>query len=423
MVSKNAGMLGMRRTVHIITWLLLLIIGAKAEVCAQTSSSLHKSFVGIEVHFPFDKAQLDLDYMGNRSAFKRFAHTLDSIGLQRIDSVVIISQSSPEGVYEHNLKLSRRRAATMRRAIEQRHPDLKGRLYVHADGESWQLLREYVKNDRRMKQKTINQVLRIIDSDVNLGTKKWRLAQLPIYRYLRMTYFPRIRNSVFCIVYFDPAQMPMAVLPAPVAASALPESLTAVPPTTVKHTPTPLLAIKSNLLYDLGTVLNVGVEYFPRNSHWSFAAHYTFPWWSIDKQHLYLQALDGQLEARRYFKGNGHYAGHYLSAYAHANLYDLSFDAERAWQGEGWGAGLSYGYAWRIGKTQRWRIEAFVKAGYYQTLFDPYHASDPYNGKYYYDWEGMPEDFIPRNYRTRWLGPTGAGVTLSYDLFSRKIKN
>jgi len=172
--------------------------------------------MGIEVHFRFDNSQLDLGYMGNAQSLDRFAHVIDSIGLYKIDSVVIVSQSSPEGVYEHNLKLSRRRAATMRGAIEQRHPELSDRLRVHPDGESWQRLREYVKNDTKMKQSTIDEVISIIDSDVNIGTKKWRMEQLPIYRYLRATYYPRIRNSVFCIIYYD-IQAPMAGIEEPVA--------------------------------------------------------------------------------------------------------------------------------------------------------------------------------------------------------------
>ena len=76
----------------------------------------------------------------------------------------------------------------------------------------------------------------------------------------------------------------------------------------------------------------------------------------------------------------------------------------------------------RIRKDKRWKLEAFVRVGYYYSLYDPYHASDPFNGKYYHDWEGMPEDFIPRNHRLRWFGPTGAGVTISYDLIYKRVK-
>lgn len=411
----------MRRLVQLMAILVLLLtVAVKGMAQATTPEGRQRSLVGIEVHFPFDKARLDLDYMDNHKAFDRFARTLDSIGIYRVDSVVIVSQSSPEGVYEHNLKLSRRRAATMRRAIEQRHPELDGRLYVHADGESWDRLREYVKNDRRMRQKTIDQVLRIIDSDVNIGTKKWRLEQLPIYRYLRMTYFPRIRNSVFCIVYYEPSA-PMAPLPTAVE-SQLPNSITAIAPVYFREMTEPLLGIRTNLLYDLGTVVNVGLEYYPRNPRWSVVGHYTFPWWSNEKNHHYLQLLDWNLEARYYLQRGKRHAGWYVAPYVHWNLYDISLDAENGWQGEGKGCGLSLGHVFRLGDSERWKLECFVRLGYYHTLFDPYHASDPYNGKYYYDWPYMPEDFIPRNQRLQMIGPTGAGVTLSYDLFRRKLK-
>lgn len=377
--------------------------------------------MGIEVHFRFDKSQLDLGYMGNAQAFDRFARVIDSIGPTMVDSVVIVSQSSPEGVYEHNLKLSQRRAATMRKAIEQRHPELGNRLHVHPDGESWLQLREYVKNDKRMKQSTIDQVLRVIDSDVNIGTKKWRMEQLPIYRYLIQTYYPRIRNSVFCIIYFD-TPLPIAAIEEPTEAIIELPAVLEERPIHWEHTyREPMMSVRTNLLYDLGTVLNVGIEYYPHDSRWTFAANYTFPWWSHDERHHYLQLLDGQLEARRYFDKQSGHTGHYLAAYGQANLYDFSFNAEDAWQGEGWGLGIGYGYVWQPWKNKRWKLEAFVRFGYYHSLYDPYHASDPYNGKYYYDWEGKIEDFLRRNHRLRWLGPTGAGVTISYDLLQRRI--
>ena len=411
----------MRRMVRHTALLLLLLLGAVGGAYAQpVMHGPNKSLMGIEVHFRFDKHNLDLNYMGNAEALERFAAVIDSIGHYRVDSVVIVSQSSPEGAYEHNRKLSINRARTMRRTIEQRHPELADRLHVHPDGESWAQLRELVKNDTLMRQSTIDQVLAVIDADVNIHTKKWRMEQLPIYRYLYRTYYPRIRNSVFCVIYYDILVGP-AELPAPAEPSEYPDELT---PHDIylEVQCDPVLNVRTNLLYDMATVLNVGVEYYPTNSHWTFLADWTFPWWSHDKSHLYLQMLNGQLEARRYFRKDIYHTGYYLSAYGHANLYDFSFNAEDAWQGEGWGAGIGLGYVWRLDNSHRWKMEAFVKLGYYQTLYDPYHASDPYNGKYYHDWEGMPEDFIPRNHRLRWFGPTGAGITISYDLIYKRVK-
>ena len=418
----------MKRITQIVACLMILTMGVTKSYAQITLQSEAKSLVGIEVHFRFDNSQLDLDYMGNRNALSRFTHVIDSIGLMKIDSIVVVSQSSPEGPYEHNMRLSQRRAATMRRAIERRHPELKDLLRIHPDGESWTQLREFVKNDTTLMQYTIDEVLSVIDSDVNVATKKKRMQQLPVYDYLHVNYYPRIRNSVFCIVYYD-IRMTVAgfeeFIYTTVEPSPVPDYIesSAYPISIAPHFEyEPLLNVRTNLLYDLGSALNVGIEYYPHHSHWTVMADYTFPWWSHDASHRYLQMINGSLEARRYFKKDDTHTGHYLSAYAHANLYDFSFDAERAWQGEGAGLGLGYGYVWQPWKNERWKLEAFVRFGYYQSLYDPYHAGIPYEGKYYYDWEGPIENFIRRNHRLRWLGPTGIGVTISYDLFRRKLK-
>lgn len=197
-----------------------------------------------------------------------------------------------------------------------------------------------------------------------------------------------------------------------------------IEPIAINHAYThrqPLMNVHTNLLYDALLTPNIGVEFYI-GSHWSVAANYSSAWWSHDATHRYMQLIDGEFEGRRYFKKDNTHTGHYLSAYVHANLYDLSFDAKRAWQGEGAGLGMGYGYVWQPWNNERWKLEAFVRFGYYQSLYDPYHASDPFNGKYYYDWDGPIENFIRRNHRLRWLGPTGVGITISYDLFKRKVK-
>ena len=418
----------MKRTIQFVTCLLILILGVTKSPAQITLQSEAKSLVGIEVHFRWDDSRLDLGYMGNAQTFERLSHVIDSIGLLKIDSIIVVSQSSPEGPYERNMRLSQRRAATMRHAIVQRHPELKDLLRVHPDGESWLQLREYVARDTILSQEAIDEVLNIIDSDVDVAIKKKRMDKLSCYRYLYKTYYPRIRNSVFCIIYYDlhvtVAQIGDliydAVAPSPVPATidSLQYPVHMVP--RVKYEP--VLNVRTNLLYDLGTVLNVGIEYYPRNARWSVVGHYTFPWWSNDKYYQYLQILDWDLEARYYMQRGKRHAGWYVAPYVHWNLYDISLNAELGWQGEGRGCGLSLGHAFRLGDSQRWKVECFLRFGVYQTLFDPYHASDPFNGKYYYDWDWAPEFFVPRNHKLLWMGPTGAGVTVSYDLFKRKQK-
>ena len=71
----------------------------------------------------------------------------------------------------------------------------------------------------------------------------------------------------------------------------------------------------------------------------------------------------------------------------------------------------------------RWKLEFFIKGGFYMTFYDPYDAGNPYLGKYYYRWYDSPNLFRKRNMVFRWLGPTGAGVSLSYDFFYKVAKD
>ncbi len=209
--------------------------------------------------------------------------------------------------------------------------------------------------------------------------------------------------------------------PAPVA----PDTIAPQVPDSIVEQPIqrePMLAIKTNLLYDLATAVNVGIEFYTHNPRFSILANYTSPWWSYSKKHLCMQMIDGSLEGRYYFDKERKHTGHYLSVYGQANLYDFCLDAERGWQGEGYGAGIGYGYVWQPWKNKRWKLEAFMRVGYYHSIYDPYHAGEKGNDKYYYDWDGPIENFIRRNHRLRWFGPTGVGVTLGYDLFTRKVK-
>ena len=44
----------------------------------------------------------------------------------------------------------------------------------------------------------------------------------------------------------------------------------------------PLLAVKSNLLFDLASALNVELE-VPMGKRWSVAGEWMFPWWRSNK--------------------------------------------------------------------------------------------------------------------------------------------
>ena len=372
---------------RIITLMLTILFSMTLQAQLFRKSE-QKSIVGIEVHFRLDKHYLDLKYMGNEESLRNFAHKIDSIGLQRIDSVVIVSQSSPEGVYEHNLWLSENRAKTMRKYIESNHPELKEKLFVHPDGESWLQLREYVKNDTKLKDATKAKVLEVIDADINIGTKKWRMKQLPVYRYLLMTYYPRIRNSMFCILYFNEIPIPPAPEPEPEPEPEpviVPDYPKIPIPSAYRDTITPI-ALKTNMLYDLVTALNFEIE-VPIGDKWSVMVEDVFPWWHGGNKWAF-QMWEMGIEGRYWFKRtparrvlSGHFGGLYLMS----AKYDFQWKRDINYQGEYWSAGLTYGYAMPISKL--FNLEFSASFGYLSTAYRHYQPSldnsvlvkDPYD--------------------------------------------
>lgn len=362
--------------------------------------SEQKSIVGIEVHFRLDKHYLDLKYMGNDVSLRNFAHKIDSIGLQRIDSVVIVSQSSPEGVYEHNLWLSDNRAKTMRKYIESNHPELKEKLFVHPDGESWEQLRELVVKDTKLKDATKEKVLAVIDADINIGTKKWRMKQLPVYRYLLMTYYPRIRNSMFCILYFNEIPIPP---PAP-EPEPEPEPVpvwTKIPvPSASAETYT--FAVKTNLLYDLATALNFELE-FPIGKKWSVMVEDVFPWWHGGNKWAF-QMWEIGIEGRYWFKRTDArevLTGQFIAPYVMSSKYDFQWKRDINYQGEYWSAGLTYGYAMPISKL--FNLEFSASFGYLSTAYRHYQPSEGYG-------ELVKDPY--KQGRLGYIGPTKLKVSL-----------
>lgn len=276
------------------------------------------------------------------------------------------------------MKLSRNRAVTMRQIVLQRHPELENLLYVHPDGESWEGLRRYVVNDKKMKQPIIDRVLRILDSDASVEIKKWRLQQLPIYRYLTQTYYPRLRNSIFCIVYFsEPLLVEKPVVELDFSQE-LPEMepLPSVPvPMAKKKT---LFALKTNLLYDALSALNFEVE-VPIGKRWSVMVEDVFPWWNNGNKWA-IQMWEMGVEGRYWFKrtdARDVLTGWFGGLYGMSAKYDFQWKRDICYQGEYWSAGLSGGYAFPISKY--FNLELSASLGYLSSAYRHYVPAQDYS--------------------------------------------
>lgn len=413
-----------------------------------------------EVHFRQNKADLDLDYMDNGKSLQHLHRVFDSLGIENVAAVEIIAQSSPDGGLARNEWLTEHRSQVILEYMNLHFPELSDRISLNTVTESWENLSMYVAQDPNLTEKNRTKILDIIDSPtMSVATKKSRLKNNlgsqsklgNIYSYLLKYYYPVIRNTgIYVLHTVEPVtafNMPPLVPYVEETSPVLPDTIGPAPAQSEPHvfeepdsTPPerkrPVLAVKTNLPYygffrkDLGwaPIYNVEAEWYPtENGRWTLLGEYEFPWHMAKDNHECFEILNLQLEARRYFKKASNHSGHYLSAYAGVNLFDICFDgySGHGFQGEGFGGGLGYGYVLPLGKKPdtRWKLEFFIKGGLYVTLYDPYDAGNPFQGKYYYEWYDAPNLFIRRNMIFRWLGSTGAGITLSYDLIRKKVKN
>lgn len=478
---------------NIAMTLVLLIAGALNVCLAQTSAAgvavyEEKTFFS-NLHFRLNKANLDEEYLTNSVMLDSLQLMIDSIGRENISMIEVVSNASPEGVLERNLWLAEHRGSAIEYYICRTYPELCGLMVVSPSGESWGELREMVAADPILSKDSKDKVFAIIDSNVNVGTKKWRMQNTlgtdavagNIYDYIINNIYKLIRNAGVKLYYnaamisdsiqaeetaesimadttataqaADTTAIAQATDTTAIAAAEAAESeqmavaeqiteataaQTEIQPESEKEPREAMLSVKTNLLYDAAYIpnqgfkpaLNVEAEYYFRNSNWSALAEFDSPWYSDPETHFYFQIQNFQLEGRRYLNlgknsvQNSH-NGLYVSAYAMFNMYDLCFNEDgNGKQGEGAGAGIGLGYVMPISKNGKWKLEFSLKAGYYESHYDNYHygVNEKGQGKYFYDWDGEADDFIRRNWRFRWVGPTSVGVTLSYDILSRKVK-
>lgn len=133
----------------------------------------------------------------------------------------------------------------------------------------------------------------------------------------------------------------------------------------------PLLAVKTNLLFDVTTTMNFGLE-LKIAPKWTVELTGSYnPWtWAGNRK---FKSVIVQPEFRYWLCDP--FSGHFLGAHAHwahYNFGNLPFGAlkNHRYQGDLVGAGISYGYSWYLGR--RWALEGTIGVGYaymdYQTF-------------------------------------------------------
>jgi len=379
----------------------------------------------LRITFPSNSATLSRSYRQNVRSFKVLDSLLDIHGMVFVDSVLVVSKSSPEGKYKSNVSLAERRAQSMYDYVVGKYPNLKDRVLLRPQGEAWDEFRELVLTDSTLSSRTRERALDIIDSDAEPDAKKVQLRKMPEYKHFLNDFFPAIRFSAIVVMFDEIAIGPPPVpelgelrltpfpLPVQIDSIALrPDSLH-VEPMPVAF---PLLAVSTNLVYDFGGLIrkmswtpNISVE-LPIGQRFSVYAEYDFPWWVTKGNNRAWQILKWDLGARWWFTQRGKkpmdvLRGHFVGIDIAGGYYDIEPE-HKGYQGEFILAGAEYGYAFRL--AERWRLDAYAGVGWLGTKY-----------RYY---EGTSDDvhlIYQHDGKLNWFGPVKAGVSIKY-IFTHK---
>lgn len=368
--------------------------------------------------------------------------------------------ASPEGPYANNVRLARERRASMD-VLLRSYGINTNRIRYDVVSEDYPLLRTlmWLQHDSSLPivEKFIQQY-QGKDAQLKKALKAYDGGRL--WQYILHQYFPKLRAVRIMAIDKQLVDVPslselassqslgawMLTAPATYEPDRQPNIHVDVPFALGKQPRRELLSVKTNLLFDFAympgydrfcPIPNVALEYYPLHGHFTYGASFDGPWWQHYDAHKYFQLRNYQLHTRYYFRsgdiayrrpGEGAaFKGFFVSAYAHAFLYNICFGEKRGWEGEGWGAGLGLGYVVPLGRSEHWRLDFGLQAGFFQTDYDPYQWRCPIDPdkdevKYYYKWYGEAKDFKKRQHRYTWMGPTRLEITLSYDLLYRKNK-
>lgn len=167
----------------------------------------------------------------------------------------------------------------------------------------------------------------------------------------------------------------------------------------------PVVALRTNLLYDALVVPNIGLE-VALPMHFTIAFDWIATWIKSDNKHLYWQGYGGYLTLRYYFgKAANEYPfiGHHVGIYGDLLTYDVEFGGQgyQAWK-PGFGGGVEYGYSLPVGHDLC--IDFNIGVGYQGGQYEVYQPAN--DGTGHYVWQATR--------KRRWFGPTKAEISLKW---------
>lgn len=338
---------------------------------------------------------------GNALSLEHFLHQVDSVcGLSHVapTGVTVVSSTSPEGSIRLNHALSHARAQSVLDFLSG-----KSEQFRRIASSVPCTVDERTTGDR-LKQTHTSLYPTLRFSEVVLHIRMQTPDTLPVQPQERDTATVNPTDSV-------PATDPTDHTPPEEAVDG--PQLPAVQEDSRVTMRRPVLFIKTNLLYDLLTFVNVAAE-VPLGKKFSLEAAYVNPWWHNMRKHRTIELRYLSVTPRYYFgKDSEQYASFFAGFSAGWGKYDLQLTRHGV-QGTLWHVSPVFGYTHHIARN--WKIEYSVSAGYLQTTYRKYtqKSDTPYGDIKVHDYPWVSHSF-------KSVLPTSINISLVYTLFRNKV--
>ncbi|MDR0295598.1 MAG: DUF3575 domain-containing protein [Prevotellaceae bacterium] len=407
------------------------------DFTGQLINEPKNSISEIAIHFPINQSRLLKNYSNNSRVLDELDNILrDKYLFSNIDSIVINGYASPDGAITNNLLLAEERAQSVMAYITHKYPQLRSKIIMRSQLVDLQAIRRIIANDYSIPFREEAEM--VVNRQDITDIQRFRLLKAvgggAALNYINRNYSAPLRRATGIMFYGLPKTTEKAVeqtiiLRDTIIRSIVIRDTVSLPCKENWHIDTvlvkdyewikkPLFAVKTNLLFDLGTALNVEIE-VPIGKRWSILGEYIFPWWLWESKQYALQVLSANLEGRYWFWNHTDrqvLTGWFAGLYAGGGYYDIEW-RNKGYQGEFFiAAGLSGGYAHTLGKNSNFRMEYALGVGYLRTNYreyvpvfgidDEWHLIRQKSGTY------------------TWIGPTRVKVSLvwmlNYKSYNRK---
>ncbi len=358
-----------------------------------------------KIFFKQDKSKYEPFYRNNVDMMKQLQRTLI---VNEVDSITVTGSASIEGINYHNVVLGKRRAESVKEEIAKFDNVI---VNTRSIGEDWdEFIRLIELSDLADKE----EILSIAKSKYFSNDEKERkiMGFKESWKRIEEDILPNQRVGVSLVIYYK-QEVPRDTVYIETPWSYRLDTVSK-----------PKIALKTNLLYNLATAINISLE-VPMGKKWSLIGTVMAPWWNSAATNYTLEArktfeaLIGDLEIRHYIspRKDQILTGFYVGAHGGGGIYDIAYNY-KGYMGDVYFAGLTAGFSHRIfGKNTR--IEYGIGLGYANTQYNHYKdVRSVVSGSAGETWVPVYQYTKRKDY----YGLTKAQVTLTWVINQKKVK-